>query len=134
MSFELSNFVEATQMALAVAKLGRQERLNQIPRHRWPDRPSAHADHVHVIVFDALARRKVVVNQSSAHAENFVGADRCPHTAAADGHAAFDFSSRYGMGERYDEIRIIVIRIQTVRSKVNHLVSRGAEMGHELLL
>jgi hypothetical protein len=53
---------EPPQMPLLLAELSSQERLDQVPGHRWPDGSTAQADDVDVIVFDALLRREVVGN------------------------------------------------------------------------
>ena len=66
LSFEGSNFAEATQVPFSLTEPGRQERLDEIPSHRRAHRPATHANNVHVIVLDPLPSREVVVNQPGA--------------------------------------------------------------------
>src|SRR5438309_1328133 len=106
-------------MALSAAKLGRQKGLNQVPGHRWSHGSTAHADHVHVIVFHTLSRREVVMNQPRADTENFVGANRGADAAATDGYATLHPSLRYGMRQRCDEVRIVVV------TPLAHAVAEG---------
>ncbi len=99
-------------MPVGLTELGAEERLDEIPGDGGPDRPSAHAEDVEVIVLDALLRGEVVVDERRADARDLVGADRRADTAAADRHAALDLSRNHGLGERHDEVGIVVVRIQ----------------------
>ena len=83
------------------------------------DGPAAHAEDVHVIVLDALLRREMVVDERRADARNLVGADRGADAAAADRHAALHLSRDHGLGERNDEVGIVVAGIQSVRAEVD---------------
>jgi hypothetical protein len=49
-------------MSLRLTKLGCEKRLNEIPGNGGSYRPATHAKNVHVVVLDALRRRKIVVN------------------------------------------------------------------------
>jgi hypothetical protein len=49
-------------MSLRLTKVGGEKRLDQIPGDGWSYGPAAHAKNIHVIVFDTLACRKMVVN------------------------------------------------------------------------
>ena len=63
-------------MPIGLTELGAEERLDEIPGDGGPDRPSAHAEDVEVIVLDALLRGEVVVDERGADAGDLVGADR----------------------------------------------------------
>src|SRR5262249_61243530 len=99
-----------------------------------PEGAAADADDVHVVVFASLSRGKVVMNQSGTGARNFVGADRGPDAAAAHGDSALDGARRDRLGERDDEVRIVVVGAQLVRSEVDHIVSGGAQTRGQVLL
>jgi hypothetical protein len=92
--------------------------LDQVPRNSRLYGPASHADHVHVIVFDSLARGEAIVNQGSPDAANLVRAHACPYSAAADGHTALCMAPGNSLSEWNYKIRVIVIRV----------VCRGAEI------
>jgi hypothetical protein len=62
-------------MSRRLTKLGREKRLNEIPGDSWSYCPATHAKNIHVIVFDALLGRKMIVNQRSPNTWNLVCAD-----------------------------------------------------------
>ena len=57
-----SYFAQATQMSRRLTELGREKRLHEIPGDGWSDSPATHTKHIHVIVLDTLACRKMVVD------------------------------------------------------------------------
>src|SRR5262245_20295310 len=117
-----------------VAEFRGQKRLNEIPRDGGPDGAATDADDVHVVVFDPLSRGKVVMNQSGTGARNLVGADRGADAAAANGDSTLHGARRHRLSERDDEVRIVVVGAQLVRSKINDIVSGGAETRGQILL
>src|SRR5262249_49799067 len=116
------------------AELRGQERLHEIPGHGRANDAATDADDVHVIVFDSLSRRKVIVNQSGPGPRNLVRADRGAHAAAADGHSALHRARRHRAGEWDDEVRIVVVGAQLVRAEVDDVVSGGAQSPRQVLL
>src|SRR5262245_475524 len=117
-----------------VAEFCGQKRLTEIPRDGGADGAATDADDVHVVVFDPLSRGKVVMNQSGTDARNLVGADRGPDAAAANGDSALHGARRNRLGERDDEVRIVVVRAHLVRSEIDDIVSDGAETRGQVLL
>jgi hypothetical protein len=118
---------------LGSTELGGEEGVDQILGNSRSYGSATHTDDVHVIVFNALSCRKVVVDQRGPHAMDFVGTDGCADAAAADGNAAVHFSSSNGLREGNDEIGIIISCVEMVRAEVNYLVSGFAQMSHEFL-
>lgn len=53
-----------------------------------PDHLTAKKKNIHVIVFDALMGAEHIAYQPGTYARDFVRADRCADSAAAEGHAA----------------------------------------------
>jgi hypothetical protein len=49
-------------MSRRLTELGCEKRLNEIPGDGWSHGPAAHTKDVHVIVFDPLSGREVVVD------------------------------------------------------------------------
>src|SRR5262249_59979701 len=98
-----------------------------------PEGAAADADDVHVVVFASLSRGKVVMNQSGTGARNFVGADRGPDAAAAHGNSALHGARRDRLGERDDEVRIVVVGAQLVRTEIDDIVSGGTQTRGQIL-
>src|SRR5262249_34546967 len=109
-----------------VAEFRGQERLNKIPRDGGPDGAAPDADDVHVVVFDALSRGKVIMNQSGTSARNFVGADRGPDAAGDKGAPPAPGARRGRLGGREDEVRIGGVGAQLGRPENNDIMSGGA--------
>jgi hypothetical protein len=124
--FHARHFSQPPQMTLGPTEFGTEKRLDEIPRHGRPDRPSAHAQDVEVVVLDALLRGEVVVNERRADACDLVGADRRAHAAAADRHAALYLSRDHGTRKRDDEVGIVVVRIERVGAEIHDLVPRSS--------
>src|SRR6476660_2010615 len=110
-------------MPRGLAVLGREKGLHKIPSHGRPNGPAAHAKDVHVIVLDTLPGRKVVVNQRSARAWNFVRADRCANAASADGEPAFHLAGYHSPCQRDNEIGIVVVRAWLEGTEVDDFVA-----------
>src|SRR5208337_3882224 len=132
--FQLSHFAQAAQVPFGSAELGCQEGLHQVPGHRWSYGPAAHADDVHMIVLDPLPGGEVVVNQAGANARNLVGADRGTDAAAADGDPPFHLPRNHSLGQWDDEIGIVVTRVQTMSTEIDHLMAGSSKLGHQLFL
>ena len=99
-------------MTLGAAELRGEKCLHQFPGQRVADNLPSEADHVQIVVLDALVRRKAFVNQTRAHPCHFIRADRCPNPAATDGHATLHLSAGHRAGQRHHKIRIIIIHIR----------------------
>src|SRR5262245_26614077 len=121
-------------MSGRVAEFRDQERLNQVPGDGRPDGATTDANDVHVIVFDALSGGEVVMNQSGTGARNLVRADRGPDAAAADGDSALHRTRRDRLGERDDEVRIVVVGARLVRTEIDDIVPGGAQTRGQILL
>src|SRR5215470_5425385 len=76
----------------------------------------------------------MIVDETGANAFHLVGAHRRADAAAADRDAVIDFAGDDGLAERHDEVGIIVIGIQAVRTEIHHLMPRGADPGDQFFL
>src|SRR5271165_5041136 len=123
--FQRSHLLQAAQMSFGLTELGGEEGLNKVPRHRRSHGPATQAEDVHVIVLHPLAGREMVMDQRGAHAGDLIGTHRCADAAAADCDATLDLPCRHSPGERDDKVRIVVIRVQTDRTEIDNLMSRG---------
>ena len=120
-------------MSLGAAELGPQKSLNQVPSDRRPNRPAAHANNIHVIVFNALHGREVVVNDRGSDAVHLVGAHRSANATAADRHAALYLSRDDRARQRHDEIGIVVRWIQAMGAEIDDLMPRRAQVRRQTL-
>ena len=73
------------------------------------DHKASEADHIQIVVLDALTRRKGLMNQAGPNPRHFVRGDRCSDTASTDGYATIHFSTSDGTGQRYDKIGIVIV-------------------------
>ena len=105
--------------------------LNQFPGERVTDHPASEADHVQVVVLNALVRRKIITNQAGPNPRHFVGGDRCPNATSTDGHAAIHLPASDCAGQRHDKIRIIIIQLQLLVAEVNYLIASRAQLCNE---
>src|SRR5262249_22551115 len=128
------HLAQPPKMSWGLPDLGSEERLHEIPGHARSHGAATDADDVHVIVFDSLCCRKMVMDQSGAHPRDLVRTDRGPHAAAADGDTALERCRRHRLGERDDEIRVVVVRAQRVSAKIDDVVSCRAKPRHEIFL
>ena len=76
---------------VGAAESGGKECSDQFPGERMADHEAPEADHVQIVVFDALVRRKDFMNQAGPHPHHFVRDDRCSNATSADSHAAIHF-------------------------------------------
>ena len=76
------------KMPLGPAELRSEERIDKISRHRRSNNPAAHTDDVHMVVFNSLPGREVIVNQPRSEAQNLLGTDYGTDAAAANCYRA----------------------------------------------
>src|ERR1035441_8372628 len=107
--FQIRNFGQSPTMTLRAAESRGEKCLNQFPRECVTDYQASEADHVQIVVLDALVRRKGFMNQAGPNPRHFVCDDRCPDAASTDGYAALYVSAGDCAGQRHDKIRIIVV-------------------------
>jgi hypothetical protein len=93
---------------------------------------TAERKNVHVVVFNALVSGEHVVDEPSAHASNFVGTDRCPHSTAAERNSAIDVAGGYGSSQWDHVIRIIVSGARLKRTEVDDLIRGIAQQIRDL--
>jgi hypothetical protein len=131
--FESCYFADAAQVPGGLAVLGRKKSLDKIPRDRRADGPAAHTKDIHVIIFHTLLCRKVVMNQRGAGAWNFIGANSRADAAATNGDAAFHLTTDYGLGQRNDEVGVVVVGTQLVSAEIHDFVACSTELSDYFL-
>ncbi len=121
-------------MALFAAKACRKESLNQFPCIGDADNLAAETDDIQVIVLNALVRGKRFMNQAGANSNDLIGRHVGADPAAANGDAAVHIPGSDRPGQRNHEIRIVIVRLQAVGAKVDHMMTGFAQEHDKLLL
>lgn len=74
------------------------------------------------------------MDQAGANSGDLIGRDAGADPAAADGDAAVHLPGGDRPGQWNHKIRIVIIRLQAVVSKVDHVMTGLAQKYHKLLL
>src|SRR6266849_5894108 len=74
------------------------------------------------------------MDKAGVGALHFVGAHSRADAAAAHRHTAVHLSRAHCLGQRDDEVWIVIVGIQTVRTEINDLMSCRTNPGDEFLL
>src|SRR5438105_3269197 len=74
--FHFFDLFQSLHVPLAAVEAGQQKRAYQIGRERRPHDLGAQAEHVHVVVLDALVRGVAVVADGGADSRQLAGGDR----------------------------------------------------------
>jgi hypothetical protein len=130
--FECSDFAKPPAVALFASECGCEEGIDQIARSLKSNDSAADAKHVHVVVFDALVSRVVVLNEPGANSWNLVRANGRAHSTAANRQTAAHLAVSSLLRERNHEIGIAVAGIQNVGPEIDHLVARLSEINRRL--
>jgi hypothetical protein len=72
------------------------------------------------------------MDETSAHTGNFVGADGCAHSTAAECYSAIHLASGHGIGHRDHVIGVIVSWAQLMSAEVYDLVARTSQQLRDL--
>jgi hypothetical protein len=94
--------------------------------------PEAH--HIQIVIFDALMRRKVLVDQAGSNSHDFVRSDRRPNTTSTDAYPSIYASGGNGAGKRHDKIGIIVVFSRLAITEIDYLVTKLAQLFDQILL
>jgi len=121
-------------MPLRAAESGGEKGLNQLPSEVLADHEPAETDQVEVVIFDALVRRKGLVNQTGADAGNLVCGDRGPDSAATDRHRPLHGSAGNRASQRHDIIWVIIVELQVAVSEINYVMTSAPQLFGEILL
>src|SRR5438094_26549 len=116
--FERSHLAQPPDVAFFLGEFGCQERIDQVPGDSRSHHPAANTEDVHIVVFDTLVSRVMVLNQPGPNPRNLVRTDRGADSATAYSYAALHLSGRNRLSERDDEVGIVVARIEAVRPDI----------------
>jgi len=121
-------------MARSLAEFGGKKCYNQIPGQFRAFEAAAQANDVEMVVFDSLFGGKMIFNEARANAFDFIRANGCANAAAANGQSAIEGSRGNGLGQRNDEVGVIISGIERVRAKINNLVARRPQTRSQFFL
>ena len=110
-------------MSLDVHETCSQECADQFPSKCMTYHKAAQANHIQIVVLDPLVRGERFVDQASPPTRHLVGDNTGTHTTAADGHPAVPAPPGDGPGQGQDNIRIIIIGVESTLTELNDLVA-----------
>lgn len=110
-------------MPLRAAESCSKKCLNQFPSKSVTDHEAAETDHIEIVIFDALAGGKRLMNETRANAGNFVRSDRCPNSAATDGNAPLHIAASNRAGQRHDIIWIVIVKPRVAVSEIYDFIT-----------
>src|ERR1700730_373055 len=102
--FQRGHLAQPSQVSVGLSEFGSEKRLDQIPRQFLAFDASAQTDDVEVVVLDALLRRKMVLNQTSADALDLVCANRRADAATANRHTTIHRVGGHCLPKWNDEV------------------------------
>ena len=89
-----STLLQSSDVPLPAVELRAEERAHELGGELGADHLGAEAEHVHVVVLDALVRRVGVVADRGADPGELAGRDRGADARAADEDAALGVAAR----------------------------------------
>ena len=110
-------------MTFRAAKPRSEKCLHQFPSECVTNYKAAEANHVHVVVLDALVRGKSFMNQAGPNPRHFIRADRRTDSAAADSYAALHLPASNSPGQRHNKIRIIIAQLRLSVAEIDHCMT-----------
>src|SRR5436190_21540701 len=130
------DLAEPQQVALLAGERRAGEGLDQFGCDRGPDHAGADAEHVAVVVADALLGRVVVVGHGRADARDLAARHRDARAAAAHDDAALGLALDDGAADRERHIRVVVGDAQVlwlVAGRLQRRDHRLAEWGARVI-
>jgi len=121
-------------MAFHTAELGPYKLAYDLTCQFRAHDASPYAEHVHVIVLDALMSGVGVMAQSSSNPRKLVGRHRHPYTAAADDDSSLRVASPHRFAGELGVIGVIDRLRRIVRTQVDSLVAPPTQVFNEDLL
>ena len=132
--FQCRNFCQAALKSLGAAEFRLKKCFDQFPGERMANHKTAKADYVHIVVLNPLMSRKSFMNQTRTYTCYFVRGNARPHATAANGYAASHLAAGNCTSQRYNKIRIIVIRLRLAITKFGHFATGLAQPLNEIFL
>src|SRR6266540_274057 len=129
--FHFGNLVEASHVALAAVEPRTEEYPDEIGGKLGADDLRAEAEHVHVVVLDALVGGVDVVADGGTDSRELAGRDRGADPGAADEHAALCLTAEDGLADLPRLLGIVDPLGSGVGAQVHDLVP-GEHLEHRV--
>src|SRR5689334_8651753 len=126
--FESLDFPQTEHVPLASPELGGQERANQVGGQLGADDLRPEAEHVHVVVLDALVCGVHVVADRGADTRQLARGDRCADAGAADEHATLGGAAEDRLSDLACLIGVVDAHGVCIRAKVDDVVAELGEL------
>src|SRR5256714_6160491 len=121
-SLHSCDLLESSYVALAAVEPGQQERADEVGGERRPHDLRAQAEHVHVVVLDALVRGVDVVADRGADSGQLAGRDRGADARAADEDGPLGLAARESLADLPRLVRVVDARGGALDAEVDDLV------------
>ncbi len=127
-AFQRGDLVQAPDVLLAAVELRCEEGPDQLRGELPADDPGAEAEHVHVVVLDALVGGVDVVADRGADAVDLARGDRGAGARAADEHGAVGPARAERFADLAGLVRIVHSRLRTVDAEVDGVVPERLQL------
>src|SRR5919204_4733883 len=117
--FHLLDLLKPSDVAFPAVEPCNEEGAHQLARQLGPHDLGAEAEHVHVIVLDALVCRVVVVADRGTDAWDLARRDRRADPGAADEHGAFRLTAANCLADLARLVRVVDARRRLVGAKID---------------
>jgi hypothetical protein len=111
-----------------------EKRLHEIPGDAGAHGATAHAEDVHMIVFDSLLGGEMIMDQAGMYSLDLIGTDRSPDTAAADRNTALHLTGHDSMSQRNNVVGIVIVMAKLMGPEVYNLMPGSLKLGYQLFL
>src|SRR6266550_3552781 len=125
---QLFDLSQTSDIALAAVEVGAEIGADEVRGERGADDFGAEAEHVHVVVLDALMRGVDVVTGRSADSRQLGGSDRGAHAGAADEDPPLGFAVPDHLADLARLVRIVDPLGGRVGAEINRLVAQCLEL------
>src|SRR5918992_4698687 len=132
-ALHLLDFRKPAHVALPTVEPGAEESADQLSRQVRPHHSRADAEHVHVVVLDALVRRVRVVTGRGPDARELRRGDRGARTRPADEDCTLGQPAANRVADLLGLVRIVDHRLRPVGAEVDGLVPAADELLHDPL-
>src|SRR3954452_8088813 len=126
--FHLFDLLKPLDVTLAAVEAGREEGSRQLGGHFGADDLGAEAEHVHVVVLDALVRGIGVVADRCADARDLVGRDRRDDARAADEQRSLGLAAADRLGDLTRLVGVVDPRLRLVGAQIDRLVPERPQL------
>src|ERR671910_2138651 len=120
--FHVFNFLQSLYITFSAVKTCPEERCDEIVRERGADDLRPEAEHVHVVVLDALMRRVDVVADRGPDPGELACCDRGTDPRSADEHTTFGIPAENGLADLPRLVGIVDPDGVRIGAQVHHLV------------